>query len=229
MSLVDKLIDSVDDIAAEDLRIGKRYTAAKVDGRIGLAYSSGSRKCTEIEARKALLRSKDLCKASVGAAVLNALLPPGEYKKLNVFEHILDIAENYRHRYKKIGVVGRFPFIHELRKINNNVLVFELEPKEGELPATLEDDLLPDCDMVVITGASLVNHTLEKLLRLSEGYTLVIGPTTPLSPLLFDYGAHLIAGVRVMDKRILDIVEKGGGTKDFKTCTEDVIVDLSEL
>ncbi len=27
----------------------------------------------------------------------------------------------------------------------------------------------------------------------------------------------------------LDIVEKGGGTKEFKTCTEDVIVDLSEL
>lgn len=222
MNLVDKLIDSVGDIVAEDLRIGKKYTAAKVDGRIGLAYSFGSR-CTEIEieARKVLLRSKDLCKASVGAAVLNALLPLGEYRKLNVFEHILNIA----HGYKKIGVVGRFPFISELRKINSSVLVFELEPKEGELPATLEDDLLPDCDMVIITGASLVNHTLEKLLKLSRGYTLVIGPTTPLSPLLFDYGADLIAGVRVMDDRILDIVKKDGGTKEFKTCTEDVIID----
>lgn len=223
MNLVDKLIDSVGDIAAEDLRIGKKYTAAKADGRIGLAYSFGSR-CTEIEARKVLLRSKDLCKASVGAAVLNALLPLGKFRKLNVFEHILNIA-NYKYRYKKIGVIGRFPFINELRKINSSVLVFELEPKEGELPATLEDDLLPDCDMVIITGASLVNHTLEKLLKLSRGYTLVIGPTTPLSPLLFDYGADLIAGVRVMDERILDIVENGGGTKEFKTCTEDVIID----
>jgi len=220
MGLVDELIDSVDDIPAEDLRVGKRYTAAKVNGKIGLAYSFGSR-CTEAEARKGLLRSKDLCKASVGAAVLNALLPLVKYRKLNVFEHILNIA----HRYKKIGVVGRFPFINELRKINSNVLVFELEPKEGELPATLEDELLPDCDMVVITGTSLVNHTLEKLLRLSRGYTFVIGPTTPLSPLLFDYGADLIAGVRVIDERILDIVKKGGGTKEFKTCTEDVIVE----
>ena len=126
----------------------------------------------------------------MGAAVLNALLPLGEHKKINVFEHIQKIAGDYR----KMGVVGRFPFIPELRKRNDRVLVFELEPRGEELSDALEDELLPDCGLVVITGASLVNHTLEGLLELSEGYTLVIGPTTPLSPLLFDHGADMIAG-----------------------------------
>ena len=91
-------------------------------------------------------------------------------------------------------MVGRFPFIPELRKRNDGVLVFETEPRGKELSDALEDELLPDCDLVVITGASLVNHTLEGLLELSEGYTRVIGPTTPLSPLLFDHGADMIAG-----------------------------------
>jgi hypothetical protein len=223
MSLVEDLINSVDDITAEDLRIGKRYTAARIGERIGLAYSFGAVANRDIISmgRKGLLRSNDLCKASVGAAVLNALLPLGKYRKLNVFEHILKIAGNYR----EIGVVGRFPFVQELRKINDRVLVFELEPRDEELPATLENELLPDCDLAIITGASLVNHTLEDLLELSEGYTLVIGPTTPPSPLLFKYGADLIAGIRVIDDRILEIVENGGGTKEFKTCTEDILVE----
>jgi len=221
MSLIEDLINSVDDIVAEDLRIGKRYTAARAGERIGLAYSFGAAAKGDITGRKGLLRSDDLCEASVGAAVLNALLPLGDHKKINVFEHILKIAGDYR----KIGVVGRFPFVQELRKMNDRVLVFELEPRGEELSDTLEKELLPDCDLVVITGASLVNHTLESLLELSEGYTLVIGPTTPLSPLLFDYGADLIAGVHVEDLRALDVVSGGGGTRDFKPFTKDVVIE----
>jgi hypothetical protein len=220
MSLIEDLIGSVDDIAAEDLRTGKRYTAAKVAGKIGLAYSFGAAANREITERKALLRSDDLCEASVGAAVLNALLPLGEHREIEIFGHILRIAGDYG----RIGIVGRFPFISELRK-TNEVLAFELEPRGEELPCELERELLPECDLVIITGASLVNHTLEDLLELSGGYAFVIGPTTPLSPLLFDYGADLIAGVRVIDDRILGMVENGGGTKEFKTFTEDVFIE----
>jgi len=221
MSLIEDLISSVDDISAEEVRIGKRYTAARAGERIGLAYSFGAAGNRDITGRKGLMRSDDLREASVGTAVLNALLPLGDHKELNVFEHILKIAGDYR----KIGVVGRFPFIPELRKRGERVLVFELEPRGGELSDTLENELLPDCDLVIITGASLVNHTLEDLLELSGGYAFVIGPTTPLSPLLFDYGADLIAGVRVIDDRILGMVENGGGTKEFKTFTEDVFIE----
>ena len=60
MSLVEDLINSVDDIVAEDLRIGKRYTAAKVTGKVGLAYSFGAAVNRDITGRKASMRLSEL-------------------------------------------------------------------------------------------------------------------------------------------------------------------------
>ena len=56
--------------------------------------------------------------------------------------------------------------------------------------------------MVAITGSTLVNHTLDDLLALvqPEATVMVLGPSTPLSPVLFDYGATIISGTRVMDE-----------------------------
>jgi len=54
--------------------------------------------------------------------------------------------------------------------------------------------------VVGITGTSFINHTVEKLLNLCRGgFVVVIGPTSPLSPVLFDYGVDVIAGTKVVD------------------------------
>ena len=55
--------------------------------------------------------------------------------------------------------------------------------------------------MVAITGTSLVNKTFDGLIRhcRSDAYVLMLGPTSPLSPVLFDYGLDLIAGTRIID------------------------------
>ena len=54
--------------------------------------------------------------------------------------------------------------------------------------------------MVGITGASFINHTVEKLLDLSkDSFVVMVGPTTPLSPVLFDYGVDVLAGVKVVE------------------------------
>jgi uncharacterized protein (DUF4213/DUF364 family) len=46
---------------------------------------------------------------------------------------------------------------------------------------------------------TLENHTLEGLLSLcpQEAFVLVLGPSTPLSPLLFDYGVDVVSGAVV--------------------------------
>jgi hypothetical protein len=48
---------------------------------------------------------------------------------------------------------------------------------------------------------TLINHSLENLLKLCSPHSrvIVLGPSTPLSPILFDYGVDLICGSVVTD------------------------------
>lgn len=62
-------------------------------------------------------------------------------------------------------------------------------------------NILPRCEVVGITGTAFINHTLEDLLAWAKGkYILLIGPTTPLTPFLFDYGIHVLSGTVVVNK-----------------------------
>ena len=55
---------------------------------------------------------------------------------------------------------------------------------------------------VAITGTALINHTLDGLLALCQpdALVMVLGPSTPLSPVLFEHGVTLISGARVVDE-----------------------------
>jgi uncharacterized protein len=54
---------------------------------------------------------------------------------------------------------------------------------------------------VAITGMTLINGTFESLAALPRpgAFVVVLGPSTPLSPLLFDYGIDAISGAIIMD------------------------------
>jgi uncharacterized protein (DUF4213/DUF364 family) len=58
--------------------------------------------------------------------------------------------------------------------------------------------------VVAITGSAFINHSLEALLDLcpADAFVVVLGPTTPLSPVLFDHGADVISGTRVVDPEL---------------------------
>ena len=61
--------------------------------------------------------------------------------------------------------------------------------------------LLPQCDLVLITGSSIVNKTLPHLLELCENaYTILTGPSVPLCPDLLDLGIDRLAGMAVTDR-----------------------------
>jgi len=72
-------------------------------------------------------------------------------------------------------------------------------------------DILPQCHVVVITGTSFINHTLESLLELCrEAFVMLIGPTTPLTPILFDYGIDAISGSKVVNEdQVMRYVSQG--------------------
>jgi uncharacterized protein (DUF4213/DUF364 family) len=97
--------------------------------------------------------------------------------------------------------------------------VLEKRPGEGDLPAEAATEVIPQADVVAITGTSLINHTFEELMGLCrpEAFILVVGPTTPLSPVLFDYGASVISGTVVTDSEtVLRYVGQGASFRQIK-------------
>jgi hypothetical protein len=79
--------------------------------------------------------------------------------------------------------------------------VIEQHPSEGDYPAESAADLIPQAGVIAITSSTLINHTLDGLLALChpDALVMMLGPSTPLSPLLFDRGISILSGSRVMD------------------------------
>jgi uncharacterized protein (DUF4213/DUF364 family) len=227
--IIDDLLSDLLDGDLLDIRIGAFWSAVLVEvageRRCGLAsnihhggHLHGQQ--TEVDAAGLLLelgargvaglaRSRSLIEASVGLAAINALLPRHEerYGNLNA-EHV--IAE--RGKGKRVVVIGSFPFLKRLRDSVGSMAVMDLRPGKGDTPPEAASELLPQADLVALSGTSLINHTCEELLALCspEAIVMILGPSTPLSPLLFDHGAHILAGSIVEDEgAILRAVSQG--------------------
>jgi hypothetical protein len=145
-----------------------------------------------------LAYSDTLLEAAIGMATLNSLLDVDETTvvELNAAELILEKGQG-----RRVAVIGHFPFVPRIRQKAETLWVIEQNPKEGDFPETEADQLIPRADGVAITGTALTNHSIENLLPLckSDAFVIMLGDTTPLSPVLFDYGVDALAGTRVTD------------------------------
>ena len=159
-------------------------------------------------------KSNSLLEASIGMATINSLIDIDESKCIekNAFEIILEKGKG-----KNVAVVGHFPWIPKLRERIKNFWVLEQRLREGDLPAKEADRFLFQCDVVGITGTSFINHTIEGLLNLcKEAYVLLVGPTSPLSPILFDHGIDAICGSKVIDvEKVTRSISEGATFKEI--------------
>jgi uncharacterized protein (DUF4213/DUF364 family) len=158
----------------------------------------------------ALAKADQPTQASIGVAAINALLPrqPEAWVDLNA-EDVLAREGAGKH----VALIGHFPFVSGLRGRVGELSVLEQRPQPGDLPASAAADILPQAEVVAISGTTVTNHTLEKLLAMCSAGALVVllGPSTPLSPVLFDYGADLLCGSVVTDiEAVLKVVGQGG-------------------
>lgn len=100
-----------------------------------------------------------------------------------------------------VGIVGHMRGPAGLRERAKAVYVLERSPKPGDYPDTACDYILPKCDLVIITGSSLINKSLPHLLELCPGaYTVLTGPSVPLCPALLDFGLDRLAGMAVTEQ-----------------------------
>ncbi len=156
---------------------------------------------------------ESLLEATIGMATINSLIDIDESTCIekNAYEIILEKGQG-----KNVAVVGHFPWIPKLRERIQHLWVLEQRIREGDLPAEEAERILPQCDVVGITGTSFINHTIESLLSLCKNaYIILIGPTSPLSPILFEYGIDAICGSKVIDPdKLIRSISEGATFKE---------------
>jgi len=160
--------------------------------------------------------SQSILEAAIGMATINSLLEIDEERcdSLNASDLIAEKGKD-----KRVAIVGHFPFIPKLREIVKELWVIEKNPREGDFTEADTEELIPQADVVGITGTAFTNHTIEHLLELcsAKAYVVILGDTAPLSPLLFDYGIDAISGTKVINHELaLRCVSQGATYRQIR-------------
>jgi uncharacterized protein (DUF4213/DUF364 family) len=212
MNILDNLINNLNtDAPIRSILVGVHWTvvcsrhygmaATLMDNRphghsqvrdVGCLHTMTARELVEYA------RSDNLLEASIGVATINSLLEIDESKAgiINAVEVLIEYG-----RGKNVALVGHFPFVPKLRPAVGQLWVIEQHPAGNDYPAEAATDLVPQADVVAITSSSLINHTLDGLLALChpDALVMMLGPSTPLSPVLFAHGVSILSGSRVVD------------------------------
>jgi uncharacterized protein (DUF4213/DUF364 family) len=163
-----------------------------------------------------MAHSKSILEAAIGMATINSLISIDleSCVELNARDLIAEKGQG-----KRIAMVGHFPFIPKLRELAEELWVIEKNPRKDDFTEEQAENLIPQADVVGITGTAFTNHTLEDLLRLCDprAYVLVLGDTAPLSSILFDYGMNAVCGTKVVDPELaLRCVSEGANFRQIR-------------
>ncbi len=215
MRVLEELLATIDqDVPVQDVAVGC-FFAAVSSRRMGLSSvlrppralhredplpAAGDLLPSRVGALARMALSESLLEASVGVAALNSVLDvPGDYRVVNAAELLAEHAVG-RH----VVVVGGFPFAAKLRSVAGSLEVFEMDPVPGshERDAAELFDELPRAQVLVISATTLINHTFDRIRRETptDAFVVMVGPSTPLSPILFDWGVDVLAGTVVVDQ-----------------------------
>ena len=241
-----RILASLTDCPVSQIRIGLHWTAAvveKEDGaQCGLAstlaedhHHTGKPTIPDpgsLESYSALklaswIESEIALRRSIGCAVINALLPrrPESWVDQNAEDAIRQKGSG-----KSSVLIGHFPFAGALGEDLKDFIVLELNPTEGDIPASAAPEFLPKADLVAITGMTFINHTLPDLLKLCkpEAYVMLLGPSTPLTPLMAEYGVDLLAGSSVENiPAVLAAVGQGANFRQVHRAGVRLITQLT--
>jgi uncharacterized protein (DUF4213/DUF364 family) len=241
--LLELLTEKARHRVVRDIRIGLGYTGVLLDdGGCGLACTfrdeveedcSVLQQAGTVAGRSALevaawANALDAVSAAVGVATLNALIEPPANAVESDARELIRVRRN-----DVVGMVGYFsPLVTFLRGRVARLHIFERRPpsQPDVHPAWTVPMLLPECDVVIITSASLVTRALDGLLeRAVRAHEIVLlGPSTPMSPEVFaKRRVTLLSGVHVVDSAgLLRVVSEGGGTRKFGPTVRKLVLRL---
>ncbi len=218
--IYDEIIHSIpQDLTVKECLIGSSWTLVRSERGIGTAMTIRSGKkgigINNIAGRSlkeiaGYVKSWNFFQASLGQAAINSVLSTqanvaditgSPVVKTTNPEESNGFAQFLPEIYgKKVAVIGHFPKIEDLSRVCS-LSILERDPQEGDYPDTACEYILPSQDYVFITGTAFINKTVPRLLELSKNAKVIlIGPSVPISPILFKYGVNAIAGTVVLDE-----------------------------
>jgi uncharacterized protein (DUF4213/DUF364 family) len=191
------------------------------------------------------LGSGNVLKRALGIATLNALSAAcWERTEDRPYELELGIDafdEIHIDPTKKTVVVGALaPILKKLLAAQADIHILEIDStplKPAELPfyvqAERAAEFVPRADVLIVTGATLLNGTLTGLLLMAKsGAEIVVtGPTASMLPdAFFARGVTLLGGILVTrPDELLDVISEGGsGYHFFGKSAERLVIRRQE-
>lgn len=241
MTLFDLLLENLPQGTVRSVDVGLFWTSVVAESEQGLRCGLAAthhranhehdqpnvNHAGELERRQAsdlaqLVHSKSPTEVAIGLATINALLPEAPQK-------VALAAEDYIARQgekTRVALIGHFPFVDWLRSRVAQLWVLELTPRPGDYSADRAEEIIPQADVLAITSSTLINGTFERVfgLRRPDAKVMLLGPSTPLSPRLFELGIHVLSGSLVREiEAVRRCVCQGGNFRQIKHCGVELV------
>ena len=240
-ALIERAVSLSGNRRVADVRAGLGYTCVMLeDGACGLAYTFRNElgDCCgilNVAGRMIGMSAEELIswagngnrlRAAIGLAAINAVINvPGEHRDTGNVMEAIEVGPS-----DTFGMIGNFrPILQDIKGKTDKIYVFERNVPQGSgfCPSESIPEHLPECDVIVVTATSIINHTFDDIAPhwKNARQVCLVGPSTPLCPAVFgEYGVTLLAGSVVKDPGlILQIVSQGGGTMSMKPAVDQVL------
>ena len=181
----------------------------------------------------------NVVKSAIGVATLNAvsqlILESANGKEYEMIRdrdgfNLLNIE-----LHETVSLVGAFgPYIRRLKMMGNPFFIIEKNSQTLKLdemkhfkPESEMRDALEKSGVAILTGTSIVNHTIDHILSLLRNgiRAAIIGPTASMIPdAFFRRGVHVMAGIEIQkpDTMIKILKQGGSGYHLMKECGEKI-------
>ncbi len=219
-----ELTSQVADTDVRRVVVGVNWTLVEGTDGCGLAQSpaKGSAGCRALDDAGELSRqslrqlaqktaSMNPYDVAIGVAAINAHFNRYDLQGSN--ENGLD---TFVGQQGTITCIGRFPALGD-RYANLNVI--EMNPEVGEYPETATERVVAASDGLLMTSSVLVNHSFARIMNARGDHTeaVMVGPGTPITPVLGHYGVAVVSGLVVEDvDAAAQIIAEGGAVKKLK-------------
>lgn len=211
--LVEKMLSALTrpDDRIEQIFLGSKFIGVQAGGRMGLSATLGAQPSDDEKDIPRELIGTTVKKAaenikkpsgfliSLGLAAFNAGSNPDQDSSDAMDYPAEDLIASLGSG-KVTGIVGDFPFIENLRKKVGVLHLFEYKDVPDAVPQYQWEKTLASLDVLAVTGTTLLTRRMAWYLsRAPQAVKIVLGPSTPRSPVLFEYGVRYLCGSIVTD------------------------------